>query len=684
MNIDFSSFRKIEDGDKHAVLEHPSGHHLKIAKKGLSEQLRKQLDELPTSLAKGGYAKFSQKFDPNMGSKASKPSKSSTTMPGNQAAASKAFTEPDDMGTNIPKTSLKQAMTDHQYPDVVVNSLNRKAPPYGALSSDEKQHYPPCLNPSCKSFGKSHPNCRCYGGNPEGKESHLFAEGGAVEKEYYCDTDRPHFKSCEYYSQGGKVQKFADKGEVEPNESEKNLAAAANEVQNPMPPVSSMESDQQPDSSSQPVPTPLPAPQSSSEVNPNPEMQGNESVPEPEPAPAQTQPDSDQQQSAPQERPPATPADAVMQHKDRIMNEIYPEAQAFKADLDNGHIQPETYSDLFNKKDTLGKIGTIFGLMLSGAGSGLSHQPNMLMTMMDNEIKRDLEAQQNSQTNKQNFLKINQQNVLNKAQASNLTQEANTKAYALSRMQMNLSAFHKLVSDTQKLPPGSPQRMQAEQQLALMNQGIQNENFNIADRAASAGALSAYLGGGQNGNTPNTTIMKSGLLGPEAKEVGTDIESKQVPGFSGRADHALGDSEKSELRSGAVFDSAMNDLIGWAKSHPNGAISGSPEDQRGRALAGIVQGKFREATNGGVYKSGEQDFINKLVPEDPTKAFNSFRVLPKLEAVKNEMAKQTDAKSKSYGFKGYNGISNQQQGQTKVVNGVKYKRGPNGEAVKVQ
>ena len=81
MNIDFSSFRKIEDGDKHAVLEHPSGHHLKIAKKGLSEQLRKQLDELPTSLAKGGYAKFSQKFDPNMGSKASKPSKSSTTMP---------------------------------------------------------------------------------------------------------------------------------------------------------------------------------------------------------------------------------------------------------------------------------------------------------------------------------------------------------------------------------------------------------------------------------------------------------------------------------------------------------------------------------------------------------------------------------------------------------------------------
>ena len=108
INIDLSKFRKLEESDKHAVLEHENGHKMTIAKNAISDHLRKQLEELPTNLAKGGYAKFSQKFDPNMGSKASKPSKSSSTMPGNQAAASKAYTEPDDMGTNIPKASHKK------------------------------------------------------------------------------------------------------------------------------------------------------------------------------------------------------------------------------------------------------------------------------------------------------------------------------------------------------------------------------------------------------------------------------------------------------------------------------------------------------------------------------------------------------------------------------------------------
>lgn len=669
MNIDFSSFRKIEDGDKHAVLEHPSGHHLKIAKKGLSEQLRKQLDELPTSLAKGGYAKFSQKFDPNMGSKASKPSKSSTTMPGNQAAASKAFTEPDDMGTNIPKTSLKQAMTDHQYPDVVVNSLNRKAPPYGALSSDEKQHYPPCLNPSCKSFGKSHPNCRCYGGNPEGKESHLFAEGGAVEKEYYCDANRTHRKGCEYFKDGGGVGSDSDK-----------LEQAAQDVNAEMQNQTPADTDQQ---NSSPMPTPLPPPISpNAEASSQPEQDSTEPAPEAAPEPTQA-PEPIGASTTQQDQTP-NPADQVIARKNQNMNDILPETQAFKSDVDNGHIQPKTYADLFHDKGVLGKLGTIFGLMIGGAGAGLSKQPMILMDMMNKEIERDLAAQQNSKTNKLNFLKVNQQARLNTAQ-TNLTQaEANLKDQAKSHIQMNWAGLHHLAQMTNKLDPNSPQYQQGQRVLAMLNQGVQNENYNIADRAATAGALSGFLGGAQQGAPQNTEMMKTGLLGPEIKEYGADIESKQVPGFSGRADHALGDSEKSELRSGAVFDSAMNDLIGWAKSHPNGAISGSPEDQRGRALAGIVQGKFREATNGGVYKSGEQDFINKLVPEDPTKAFNSFRVLPKLEAVKNEMAKQTDAKSKSYGFKGYNGINNQQQEQIKVVNGVKYKRGPNGEAVKVQ
>lgn len=53
----------------------------------------------------------------------------------------------------------------------------------------------PCKNPSCKSHGKPHPNCRCYGG---------YAEGGVVD--HFCSVDRPHGQDCQYYAGGGEVK----------------------------------------------------------------------------------------------------------------------------------------------------------------------------------------------------------------------------------------------------------------------------------------------------------------------------------------------------------------------------------------------------------------------------------------------------------------------------------------------
>lgn len=57
--------------------------------------------------------------------------------------------------------------------------------------------YLPCLNPSCKSHGQPHPNCRCYG---------QMAEGGEVES--FCSKDRPHKPGCEYFAEGGAVPDF--------------------------------------------------------------------------------------------------------------------------------------------------------------------------------------------------------------------------------------------------------------------------------------------------------------------------------------------------------------------------------------------------------------------------------------------------------------------------------------------
>lgn len=107
----------------------------------------------------------------------------------------------------------------------------------------------------------------------------------------------------------------------------------------------------------------------------------------------------------------------------------YAKEVAFQQDLANRHITPETYQSLFAKKDTLGKIGTIFGLMLSGIGSGLTKQPNAALDMMNKEIDRDLDAQKTSKANANTFLNtqyahdMQEANMLHLSNQNALTQQ---------------------------------------------------------------------------------------------------------------------------------------------------------------------------------------------------------------------------------------------------------------------
>lgn len=57
----------------------------------------------------------------------------------------------------------------------------------------------PCQNRSCKSYGTSHPNCRCYAHRADV----TMAEGGQVPN--FCDSDQEHDEGCEHYKAGGRV-----------------------------------------------------------------------------------------------------------------------------------------------------------------------------------------------------------------------------------------------------------------------------------------------------------------------------------------------------------------------------------------------------------------------------------------------------------------------------------------------
>ncbi len=188
----------------------------------------------------------------------------------------------------------------------------------------------------------------------------------------------------------------------------------------------------------------------------------------------------------------------------------------FQKDLQMGHVKPETYQSLYAKKDTLGKIGTLFGLLVSGAGSGLTHQPNAVMEMMNKEIERDFEAQKNTQSNAQNWYQQTMQHELQKAQAGrmdvqNVTdlaraanlpaekrlldaqtksalEDAKTKATATTLNLMRISAVQDLQNQVNQMPAG-PQKDNASKILNDLSKSTQAEaaksNLAAADQTAA-------------------------------------------------------------------------------------------------------------------------------------------------------------------------------------------------------
>lgn len=77
------------------------------------------------------------------------------------------------------------------------------------------------------------------------------------------------------------------------------------------------------------------------------------------------------------------------------------EIDAVVKDIKDNHINPNHYLE---SKNIGGRITTALGLLLGGIGAGFSHGPNMALTFLNSQIERDLEAQKDNQSGKENLL----------------------------------------------------------------------------------------------------------------------------------------------------------------------------------------------------------------------------------------------------------------------------------------
>jgi hypothetical protein len=92
--------------------------------------------------------------------------------------------------------------------------------------------------------------------------------------------------------------------------------------------------------------------------------------------------------------------------------------QALTEAYNNGKIQPNHYLE---NMSTAGKIATAFGMLFSGAGSGLSGQSNMAQDFLNKQIERDLGAQKENLGVTKNLLDMNMRHFGNILDATNAT-----------------------------------------------------------------------------------------------------------------------------------------------------------------------------------------------------------------------------------------------------------------------
>lgn len=375
---------------------------------------------------------------------------------------------------------------------------------------------------------------------------------------------------------------------------------------------------------------------------------------------AHQQPQQDMQQGQPSGDLSTNPIQRFVDHKQQAQQALSAEDEAWANDLRNGHIKPETYQSLFANKSTTGKLGTIFGILLSAPQSGITGQPNAVLQMMQQTIHNDLQAQMKSKDNAINYLTLGQHHAMNQANINSLNTEAAVKGYALANMYANRAALQEMVKNVSLMPPG-PARDQAERQLAMLNQSVQTDNYAIGDRAATAAAYYKMLGatsgnnaqqGGEAAFQQRNKMLSSGMLGPNGEAMGRLEAARHLPGVAGAASRDVSPADSDKYNGYKTLDNQLKDLMGAVKQYSNLKGNVDPRVLGPMAVkAHEAAALYNKTLDGLGMTEGRMDWLSKQIPSNPQTFLEQLKgSKEKLEEVANNNNMRKNTMLNSYGF----------------------------------
>lgn len=345
-------------------------------------------------------------------------------------------------------------------------------------------------------------------------------------------------------------------------------------------------------------------------------------------------------------------------------DDLTKERTAMQADIANGHIDPDRY---IKSMSTGGRILQGIGLILGGMGAGMTGGPNFAFNKMQTDIDRDIQAQRDDLGKKQNLLSNNM------AQTQNLRQ-----AMDLTRLQLNdvLSSKLRMAGDQAQDPLQKANALKSAGLLDMQSGQIQHQ---IAVQRAMMGGGGGGVGVGGQSNPEDAFKRQMQFLRMNGKEdLAKDMEAKHIPGI-GQASKEVPPDVQKEMIARQDLQNKIVDLQTFAQKN-SGSLNPAIVAQ-GSAKAKLLQDAVRRANAQGVFKESEKNFMEGIVSSEPTQFFQKYRSGKGYQEIAHSNQDTLNAIKQGYGLPAQQA---QAEPQYKIVGGVKYMRGPNGEAVRVK
>lgn len=314
-------------------------------------------------------------------------------------------------------------------------------------------------------------------------------------------------------------------------------------------------------------------------------------------------------------------------------NSLNHEREGLMHDVQNGYVNPDKFwtGDPETGAGGHSKIAAGIGMIL--AGFNPTSNPNAAINFLKFQMDKNMEAQTRNLGAKENLL------------AHNLRQFGNLRdATDMTRLMQNDVVTHQL---QQAAATAQGPLAKAAAQSAIGQ--IQQQSAPLFMQFAMRKAM-MNLGNGSAGNDPTDTSAAEHMLNYMYQvnpEMAKEFASRVIPKV-GVASVPVPPDVKAELIGKKNFDQMAQHYLQWVKQN-QGSLNPAKITQ-GAAMAAELQGAYRNATHGGVYKEGEQDFINKLIPSDPAQFVASIRTLPKVEELVRSNNSQLSNLKSGYGL----------------------------------